>query len=113
MRRALSRTAVMTATPRSAPVTPLRPPTTSMTSVSSVYWKKKNSGRRLPISYTRSEAATATTATDSRRAIVCWTTGLMPMARAARLSSRAAWFSRPMLLRANSRASTMAANSAR
>ena len=99
---------VITATPISAPVTLLRPPTISITRVSSVKSKKNELGATVPSCHVRSDAATATIVTDSSSATSCGQNGLMPIARAARSSSRAACASRPVREAPNTTATTTA-----
>ena len=78
----------------------------SIVSVNSVKKKKKSSGRSEPVSYTFKLAPTDTTATEVNSAIICWTMGFTPMARAAKSSSLPALANRPRRLWAKRRAST-------
>ena len=55
---------------------------------------KNRSGEIVPVSQTRSDAPTATTATDSSRAHIWWVAGWIPSERAATPSSRTALASR-------------------
>ena len=55
---------------------------------------KNRSGEIVPVSQTRSDAPTATTAADTRRARIWWGAGWMPNERAATSSSRTALASR-------------------